>query len=136
FDLPFLVFGESVRGYGMGSALILLTYGLLARALAWQPEAHSLDGRLPERQAPRPPRSPGETAKPEQPLSARPAPLAARRGPAGLIGLAAIAAVASVQVLVSNAALVLALCTAAAAGAVARRRWLLAGGIVGCGAVA
>src|ERR1700688_4736445 len=33
-DVPFLVFGESLRGYGMGSALILLTYGLLARALA------------------------------------------------------------------------------------------------------
>jgi len=135
-DLPFLVFGESVRGYGMGSALILLTYGLLARALAWQPEGHSLDGRLPERLAPRPARSPGEIGKTEQPLSARPAPLAVRRGPAGLIGLAALAAVASVQVLVSNAALVLALCTAAAAVAVARRRWLLAGGIAGCGAAA
>jgi hypothetical protein len=93
-DLPFLVFSESVRGYGMGSALILLTYGLLARALA------------------------------------------ARRAPAGLIGLAAITAVASVQVLVSNAALLLALCTAAAAVAVARRRWLVAGGIVACGAAA
>lgn len=93
-DLPFLVFSESVRGYGMGSALILLTYGLLARALA------------------------------------------ARRAPAGLIGLAAITAVASVQIVVSNAALLLALCTAAAAVAVARRRWLVAGGIVGCGAAA
>jgi len=97
-DLPFLVFGESVRGYGMGSAFILLTYGLLARALAGQPEA--------------------------------------RRFPAGPIGLAAITAVASVQVLVSNAALILALCTAAAVVAVARRRLRVAGGIVGCGAVA
>ena len=93
-DVPFLVFGESVRGYGMGSALILLTYGLLARALA------------------------------------------VRRSPAWLIGLAAITAVASVQVLVSNAALLLALCTAGAVVAVARRRWLVAGGIVGCGAAA
>lgn len=98
-DLPFLIFGESVRGYGMGSALILLTYGLLARAVAWQPER-------------------------------------GRGSPAGLIGLTAIAAVASVQVLVSNAALLLALCAAAAAVAVARRRWRVAGGIVGCGAVA
>lgn len=138
-DLPFLVFGESVRGYGMGSALILLTYGLLARALAWQPEGESLDGRPPERQAPRPARNPGEIGKTEQPLSARPVPLAVRRWPAGLIGLAALAAitaVASVQVLVSNTALVLALCTAAAAVAVTRRRWLVAGGIVGCGAAA
>jgi hypothetical protein len=135
-DLPFLVFGESVRGYGMGSALILLTYGLLARALAWQPEGHRLDGRLPERQALREARSPGEIGKTEPPPSARPAPSAERRSPAGLIGLAAITAVASVQVLMSNAALLLALCTAAAAVAVARRRWLVAGGIVGCGAVA
>jgi hypothetical protein len=92
-NTPFLIFGESVRGYGMGSALILLTYGLLARALA-------------------------------------------RRAPARLIALAAVTAVASVQVLVSNAALLLALCTAAAAVAVARRRWLVAGGILGCGAIA
>jgi hypothetical protein len=135
-DLPFLFFGESVRGYGMGSALILLTYGLLARAVAWQPAGHSLDGSLAERQAPRMARGPGEAGKTEPPLSAGPAPLAGRRSPAGLIGLAAIAAVASVQVLVSNAALLLALCTAAAMVAVARRRWLVAGGIVGCGAVA
>jgi len=98
-DAPFLVFGESVRGYGMGSAFVLLTYGLLASALAWRPEGRG-------------------------------------SRPAGLIALAAIAAVASVQVVIGNAALVLALCTAAAAVAVARRRWLLAGGIVGCGAAA
>jgi hypothetical protein len=98
-DAPFLVFGESVRGYGMGSAFVLLTYGLLASALAWRPEGHG-------------------------------------SRPAALIALAAIGAVASVQVVMGNAALVLALCTAAAAVAVARRRWLLAGGIVGCGAVA
>ena len=96
-DVPFLVFGESLRGYGLGTAFILLTYGLLASALARHPEG---------------------------------------RGPAGPIALAAIAAVASVQVLVSNAALLLALCAAAAAVAVARRRWLVAGGIAGCGAVA
>jgi hypothetical protein len=33
-DLPFLVYGDGVRGYGLGCALLLLTYGLLARALA------------------------------------------------------------------------------------------------------
>jgi hypothetical protein len=32
-DVPFLVLGESLRGYGLGTALILLTYGLLARGL-------------------------------------------------------------------------------------------------------
>ncbi|HYL05213.1 MAG TPA: hypothetical protein VE075_04185 [Thermoanaerobaculia bacterium] len=95
-DAPFLVFGDSVRGYGMGSALILLTYGLLARALA---------GKAGDRQWP-------------------------------LALLIAIAAVASVQVLMSNAALLAALCAAAAAVAVARRRFGLAAWIVGCGAAA
>src|SRR5258708_9063828 len=53
-----------------------------------------------------------------------------------MIALAAITAVASGQPVMSNAALLLALCTAGAAVAVARRRWLVAGGIMGCGAVA
>ena len=72
-DLPFLIYGDSVRGYGLGSALILLTFGLLARALG------------------EPRREPGVPAI-----------------------LAACAAVASVQVLLSNAALVGALCASAA----------------------
>jgi len=109
-DVPFLVFGDSLRGYGMGSALILLTYGLLARVLAPQPE-----GRDP---------------------SGRPSSLVRWKTTAGLIALTAITAVASVQVLVGNAALLLALCTAAAAVAFARRRWLVVAGIAGCGAAA
>jgi len=95
-DAPFLVFGDSLRGYGMGSALILLTYGLLARALAGKPGA--------------------------------------RQWP--LILLTAVTAIASVQVLMSNAALLLALCAAAVTVAVARRRFGLAAGIAGCGAAA
>jgi hypothetical protein len=93
-DLPFLVYGDSVRGYGLGSAFVLLTYGFLAKALG----------------APR----------------GRWAPLA----------LATLAAVASVQVVLSNAALLFALCGAAALTAGARRRWGLVAGIFGCGAVA
>ena len=108
-DVPFLVFGDSLRGYGMGTALILLTYGLLARLVA------------PHSEGPDP--------------AARQASLAAWKTPA-LTMLTAIAAIASVQVLVGNAALLLALCTAAAAVAVARRRWLVAAGIAGCGAAA
>jgi hypothetical protein len=99
-DVPFLVFCDSLRGYGMGSALILLTYGLLAAGLAEQPGRSS----------------------------------GARQG--SLAALTAVTAVASVQVLVSNAALLLALCTAAAVVAVARRRFGLAGWILGCGAAA
>jgi hypothetical protein len=95
-DAPFLVVGESLRGYGMGSALILLTYGLLARALAQRPGS--------------------------------------RQWPLAL--LTAVAAVASVQVVMSNAALLLALCTGAVVVAVVRRRFALAGWIVGCGAAA
>ncbi|HTQ79396.1 MAG TPA: hypothetical protein VMM92_05330 [Thermoanaerobaculia bacterium] len=34
FDLPFLIYGDSVRGYGLGSALLLLTYGFLGQALS------------------------------------------------------------------------------------------------------
>jgi hypothetical protein len=43
-DAPFLIYGGSVRGYGIGSALILLTYGLLARGLA-EPPGRPLDAR-------------------------------------------------------------------------------------------
>ncbi len=95
-DVPFLVFGDSVRGYGMGSALILLTYGLMARALALGPGARQWPVRL----------------------------------------LTAVAAIASVQVLMSNAALLLGLCAAAATVALGRRRPGLAAWIVGCGAAA
>jgi hypothetical protein len=109
-DVPFLVFGDSLRGYGMGSALILLTYGLLARLLAPRADGGGQGG--------------GQSS------------LAAWKAPAGLIALTAVTAVASVQVLVGNAALLLALCTAAAAVAVARRRWLVAAGIAGCGGAA
>ncbi len=97
-DLPFLVYGDSVRGYGLGSALLLLTYGLLARALAT------------------PDRGPSS-------FFVRLAPLV-------------LAAVASVQVLLSNAALLFALCAAAAGVAALRRRWGWATGIVASGAVA
>jgi hypothetical protein len=93
-DVPFLVYGDSLRGYGLGSALILLTYGLLARCLA---------------------------VSNEPPL---------------LIASLAVAAVASVQVVLSNAALLGALCAAGIVVAVARRRRRLAGWIAGCGALA
>ncbi len=43
-DAPFLVFGESLRGYGLGCACILLLYGLLARGLA-APAGRPLDDR-------------------------------------------------------------------------------------------
>jgi hypothetical protein len=95
-DAPFLVLGDSLRGYGMGSALILLTYGLLAKALAKPPGA--------------------------------------RQWPLAL--LTAVTAVASVQVLMGNAPLLFALCTAAVVVAVARRRFGLAGWILGCGVAA
>jgi hypothetical protein len=36
-DVPFVVLGDSLRGYGLGSALILLTYGLLAAGIRGQP---------------------------------------------------------------------------------------------------
>jgi hypothetical protein len=96
-DAPFLVLGESLRGYGLGSALVLLTYGLLAASLA---------------------------EPPRQPPGAR------------QTALAGAAAVASVQVVLGNAALVLALCGAAALVAAARRRFRLAAWTAGCGAAA
>lgn len=103
FSAPFLVFGDAVRGYGLGSALILLTYGLLARMVA-----------EPER-----------------------GPAGLQRGPTkATVALTALAAVASVQVLVPNAALLLALCASAVAVAALRRRWRLAACVAGCGVVA
>lgn len=45
-DAPFLIFADSVRGYGIGSALLLLTYGLLARGLAEPPGRPPAAGRL------------------------------------------------------------------------------------------
>ncbi len=33
FNVPFLVYGDSMRGYGLGSVLILLFFGLLARVV-------------------------------------------------------------------------------------------------------
>ncbi len=99
FDAPFFVLGESLRGYGLGSALVLATYGLLAASLA-------------------------------EPVRAGTRPT---RRQAALGGLAALAAVASVQVVLGNAALVLALCGAAAVVAAARRRLGLAAWALACG---
>lgn len=96
-DVPFLIYGDSLRGYGLGSALILLTYGLLARALA----------------------APAERAE----------------SPVLMASIAAVA-VAGVQVVLSNMALLGAVCAAAIVVALVRRRWSLAGWIAGCGALA
>ncbi len=98
-DVPFVVLGDSLRGYGLGSALILLTYGLLAAGIRGQP------GR----------------------------PAASR----WLLNAAtAVAAIASVQVVLGNAALVFALCSAAAVVAASRRRWQVAAWAMGCGVAA
>jgi hypothetical protein len=104
-DLPFLVYGDSLRGYGLGSAFLLLTYGLLARALAAPPAPHPAERGRAKRLAPLAPFVP-----------------------------AALAAIASVQVLLSNASLVGALCAAAALVAVRRRRHRRVGQAVGIGA--
>ncbi|HXO19984.1 MAG TPA: hypothetical protein VOA87_08685, partial [Thermoanaerobaculia bacterium] len=104
-DAPFLILAGSLRGYGLGSALVLLTYGLLAKCLA------------------EPPRSPGVKGGIVPALMP-------------IVALAALAAIASVQVVLGNAALVLALCAAGAAVALARRRFALAAAIAGCGAAA
>jgi hypothetical protein len=96
-DAPFLVYGDSLRGYGLGSALILLTYGLLARALAAPPE---------------------------------------KAEPPWLIVSLAAAMLATVQVVLSNVALLGAVCAAAIVVAMVRRRPRLAGWIAGCGALA
>jgi len=98
--VPFLVYGDSLRGYGLGSALILLTFGLLARAL-------------------------GDVEAPPSPAAG-----------ASRAALTMVAAVASVQVLLSNAALLGALCVAACIVAARRRRWGFAAWVLGCGAIA
>jgi hypothetical protein len=46
-DLPFLVYGDSLRGYGLGSAFLLLTYGLLARALETPPAKRRVERLAP-----------------------------------------------------------------------------------------
>jgi hypothetical protein len=115
-DVPFIVFGDSLRGYGVGSALILLTYGLLARCLAEPPD--------------------GPPAR-RRPFAAVAALAGTGTNTRALLLMAA--AVASVQVVLSNAALLLALCAAAAAVALARRhrrRRRLAAWIGLCGIVA
>jgi len=93
-SVPVLIYGDSVRGYGLGSLLLLLMFGLLARALA-SPKA-----------------------------------------PIALLAALAIVAVACVQVVLSNSALLGALCGAAVVVAALRRRWGLAAWISGCCALA
>ncbi|HEY8019560.1 MAG TPA: hypothetical protein VIH93_00570, partial [Thermoanaerobaculia bacterium] len=101
---------DSLRGYGVGSALVLLTYGLLARCLAEPPDGPTAGrGRL------------GALAG------------TARSSRAVLL---MASAVASVQMVLGNAALLLALCAAAATVALARRRRRLAAWIGLCGIVA
>jgi len=110
-DVPFIVLGGSLRGYGVGSALVLLTYGLLARCLAEPPDG--------------PPAGRGRLAA-----------LAGTATKSRAVLLMA-AAVASVQVVLGNAALLLALCAAAAAVALMRRhRRRLAAWIGLCGIAA
>jgi len=92
-SVPVLIYGDSVRGYGLGSVLLLLMLGLLARSLA-------------------------------------PAP------PVAVLAALPVVAVACVQVVLSNSALLGALCGAAIVVAAMRRRWGLAAWIFGCGALA
>ncbi|HZF13969.1 MAG TPA: hypothetical protein VFE33_34685 [Thermoanaerobaculia bacterium] len=100
-DVPFLVYGDAVRGYGLGSGFLLLTYGLLARGLVGSG------------------RTRGRT-----------------RTDTLAIAATAFAAVASVQVVLGNAALLFALCAAAATVAAVRRRWGQVGWSLGYGALA
>jgi len=95
-SVPVLIYGDSVRGYGLGSVLLLLMLGLLARALSPQ------------------------------------APMA----PMTVLAALPVVAVACVQVVLSNSALLGALCGAAIVVAAMRRRWGLAAWIFGCGALA
>ena len=87
-----LVFGDSLRGYGLGTVLILLTCGAFGRLLV------QTDRRT--------------------------------------VLAAALLAVASVQCLLHNAVLLLALGLAAALAAAHRRRWSAAAAALGCGALA
>ncbi|HEY2738792.1 MAG TPA: hypothetical protein VGK45_10330 [Thermoanaerobaculia bacterium] len=92
-SVPVLIYGDSVRGYGLGSVLLLLMLGLLARALS--PQA-----------------------------------------PVAVLAALPVVAVACVQVVLSNSALLGALCGAAIVVAAIRRRWGLAAWIFGSGALA
>jgi hypothetical protein len=92
-SVPVLIYGDSVRGYGLGSVLLLLMLGLLARSLA-------------------------------------PAP------PVAVLAALPVVAVACVQVVLSNSALLGALCGAAIVVAAIRRRWGLAAWVFGSGALA
>ncbi|HYH47633.1 MAG TPA: glycosyltransferase family 39 protein, partial [Thermoanaerobaculia bacterium] len=87
-----LVFGDSLRGYGLGTVLILLTCGAFGR-LVVRPDRRS-------------------------------------------VVLAALLAVASVQTLLHNAALLLALGLGAALAAARRKRWRSVAAVLGCGALA
>jgi hypothetical protein len=89
-SVPVLVYGDSVRGYGLGSLLLLVMFGLLARVLA-SPKA-----------------------------------------PIALHAALAVVSVACVQVVLSNSALLGALCGAAVVVAMMLRRWGLAAWISGC----
>jgi len=95
-SVPVLIYGDSVRGYGLGSVLLLLMLGLLARALSPQ------------------------------------APMA----PMTVLAALPVVAVACVQVVLSNSALLGALCGAAIVVAAIRLRWGLAAWIFGSGALA
>ncbi len=92
-SVPVLIYGDSVRGYGLGSVLLLLMLGLLARSLS--PQA-----------------------------------------PVAVLAALPVVAVACVQVVLSNSALLGALCGAAIVVAAIRRRWGLAAWIFGSGALA
>lgn len=93
-SVPVLIYGDSVRGYGLGSVLLLVMLGLLARALS-SPKA-----------------------------------------PIAVLAALPVVAVACVQVVLSNSALLGALCGAAIVVAALRRRWGLAAWIFGSGALA
>lgn len=92
-SVPVLIYGDSVRGYGLGSVLLLLMFGLLGRSLATAP-------------------------------------------PVAILAALPVVAVACVQVVLSNSALLGALCGAAIVVAAIRRRWGLAAWIFGSGALA
>jgi hypothetical protein len=87
-----LVFGDSLRGYGLGTVLILLTFGAFGRLIV-----------RPDRRS---------------------------------VVLAALLAIASVQALLHNAVLLLALGLAATLAAARRQRWGSVAAVLGCGALA
>ncbi len=111
-NAPFVVFGDSLRGYGLGSLCIVLGFAALARLLA--------------------PRSPAVAAAANRQGQSGPADLATWRPAAAAL----IALVGGVQCLLGNAALVAALCVAAAGAALAGGRRRVALAAMGCGLVA